>query len=852
MARNRNRNRSLGSSQLFERAQRELAKGNAKTALKDAEACFRQDACQEHRHLLEQVYVGRVEQLHRQGLPAEALAVLRKLIDFKPSDPDILGRIPRLQLVVGDRGVDAASLLEQDPGLLVSLADQAVLDPRSPAPHHGGVAAHVEQIRKAFAAVERGDDDAAAEALRSVPHNSPLRDWNLFVRGLSPFYLKEIERAEANWARLDMERPAFRIAQTLLAAVGRVRPTDAKVDVTECLAFLHARLQTDPAAGPLKNLAQYWREGDWQSFFREFRAFRQRFAKICPSLLAKIVELVWRRAAHEGDSSILERLAAISPPPPLDPRWNRAWALGAEGACDVRPSALEEGWLAYIEDLSTAACLRDEERSIAVGLVHHRLATTLLRLAAIADKPRRFPWDVRDPGEGDKLRANATRHLRRAVESCPRLTKAYWDLARLHEEQDEPEKSASVLRRLIGVVQDDFDAHLWLANYYLGRTEPGESEPHVDEALRLRPRDPQCSTLRRNQQIAAIRSLAVRRKFEEARRQIDEAVHVMGEGDAEPFAIDVMRAALELKAKNRDASEQHLASALQTAGEPAAVWLAMSATAAEFRVPRNVAKEYETRLEAALRARPTSRTAGLLARLLDTLKTAKRNYTGRATQERIALKYLDRARRIEWAEADLLAVCRFLKHFAKYAPLRALLVAAGLKKFPANGCLCYWAAMDELAKGRRRCCFNRVIRQLRQAIELLQTSDSVNDRSLIQLAKEALSTAYENRQRQEPWREFISYDEDDCDEHDDDEDDEDDDYEDDDDEDDDDEYDEMGFRSNKPGSHEEQLDLFGDGGIASSEIRAFFADQMKDAPPDVVEAFERLYKEYNRKTASSR
>ncbi len=829
MAKNRNRTRSLGSSQLFERAQRELAKGNAKTALKDAEACFRQDARQEHRLLLERVYVGRVEQLQRQRLTAEARAVLRKLIDLKPADPEILNCIPRLQVVVGDCKGDAATVLEREPGLLVSLADQAVLDPRSPAPHHREVAAHVEHIREAFAAVERGDDNAAAKALHSVPHSSPLGDWKLFVRGLSLFYLNEIERAEANWARLDSERPACRIAQTLLVADGRLRSTDAKVDVAQSLALLQSRIQANPAAGSLKDLAQHWREGDWHSFFREYRVFRQRFTKSCPTLVAKIVDMVWKRAIHDGDSDILERLTAIGPPPALDPRWNLAWVLGAEEASDVPCRNLEKGWLCYIEDLSTVSCLRDEERSIAVGLVHHRLAKTLLRFAAIVEKPCRYPWESRDPLESNDFREKAARHLRRAVESCPRLTNAYWDLAHLHEEQDESGKSVAVLRRLVGVAPDDFDAHLWLANYHLGRTEPAESEPHVDAALRLRPRDPQCAALRWNQRVAGIRSLAARRKFEEARRQIDEAAQVMRQDDAEPFVIDVMRAAIELKAKNHDASERHLEAALQTAGEPAAVWLAMSAAAAEFRVVRNVVRDFEARLKAALATRPTSRAAGLLAKLLFAQKTSKRNYTGRATQERLALNYLERARRVAWAEADLQMVCQVLELFPKYTHLKVSLVVGGLKEFPANAHFRYWRATDELAKGPRQCDYNLAIEQLRQAIDLARASGDANDRNLIHPAERALSTAYELHQRREPWRESYDYDGD-----------YEDDYEDD--------HGDCCIDSNSRAELLDLLDDIGDSGSLETVLRQL----VNHVPPDVLESIRQIYEAMHPDMAKSR
>ncbi len=833
MAKNRNRGKSRGGANLFERAQRELAKGNAKTAVKDAEACFRQDPRPEHRLLLERAYLGRVEQLQRLRLTAEARAALQKLLDLKPTDPEILQRIPRLQVVVGDSRADAAAVLEQEPGLLITLADQAVLDPRSPVPPHGGVAGHVERIREALAAVERGDDAAAAEALRDLPRSSPLGDWKLFIRGLSAFYQADAERTGANWQRLSPDRPAFRIAQTLLAASGQIRPDEANVDVRDSLGQLEARLQSDPAATPLKDLAEHWRKGDWTAFFREYRRFRQRFAKSHAPLLAKIVDLVWKRAVRDGEQFMLERLTAIGPPPSLDPQWQRAWALGSELNTPCFTPELERDWQQYLDSLETISDLREEDRAIAAGLVHHRLAVAMLDFAEQVDRMSRFPWADFDVDDGEKLRMKAARRLRQAIECCPRLKVAYRDLADLHEEQDEPKKSAAVLRRLLAVDPDDFDAHVWLANYHLSMNEPAESAPHVEAAERLRPRDRQCSELRWNQRLASIRALVMRRRLEEARQQIEEAAPALAEGPDEPFVLDVMRAAIEWKSKHQEAAERHLEAALALAGEPAAVWMAMSGAAAEYRLPRPVKKEFDDRFKAAVGARPTSRTAGLLARRVRALKAGKRNYTGRATQERLILKYLERSRRIAWQESDLQAVCAMLESLPKCDALMRSLVAVGVRRFPNNPRFQYWGGNVELSYGPYRCNYDTAIQFYRRALELARGSDQPDDREIVPLAEQALSATYEFRERHKMMGmggRVDHYDEDDYDDEDDEED-----YEDD-------ACDAEDYAvDHGPAPRDRQMDLFGDDGRSGEpapDIEKVLDEIREHLPPEVLETIQ--------------
>lgn len=823
MAKNRNRGKSRGGAQLFERAQRELAKGNVKTAVKDAEACFRQDPRPEHRLLLERAYLGRVEHLHRLRLTAEARAALQKLLDLKPTDPDILHRIPRLQVVVGDTRADAAAVLEQEPGLLIALADQAVLDPRSTAPPNGGVAGHVKRIREALAAVERGDDATAADALRDLPRSSPLVDWKLFVRGLSAFYQGDAERTDANWHRLAPDRPAFRIAQTLLVAAGQIRLDEAKIDVSESVRQFEARIQADPAAAPLKELAEHWRKGDWPAFLHEYRRFRQRFAKTHAPLLARIVDLVWKRAVREDEGRLLERLMAIGPAPPLDPQWQRAWALGCESSEPCFTPRQEIAWQRYLGSLATNADLREEDRAIAAALVHYRLAGAKLRFAEQVQRMSRFGWAEFDSEDAEQFRVEAARRLRQAIESYPGLKVAYRDLAELHEEQEEPKKSAAVLRRLLAIDPDDFDAHVWLANYHLNRNKPAESAPHVEAAERLRPRDRQCSLLRWNQHLAHIRDLAMRRRLDEAKAQVERAAPLLEQGREEPYVLDVMRAALQWKAKDPAAAQRSLEAALEKAGAPAAVWMAMSGAAAEYRLPRAVKKDFDDRFKAAVQERPTSRTAGLLARRLLALKASRRNYTGRATQERLILKCLGRARRVQWTEADLEAACRLLAQFPNDDASFCVLVSIGVKRFPDNAHFHYWRGNDELGHGAYRSDYALAVRHLRRALELARASDRPDDRDLIPLAERALSAAYDAQRRHElagiSWLE----------------DEDDDDYEDD--------YDDEEFDGGKTDSRQRdrQMDMFDEEDEDGEPIdpKKLLDELRRLIPPEVIEALER-------------
>jgi hypothetical protein len=157
-----------------ERARRQLEKGYAKAALKEAKVCFRADPSDDNRLLLEEAFVGRVEQLHRLTQTRDSKVVLAELLKLKPITPQVIQKIPRLRVILGDSTADAKSLLDSDPSLLIEMVDQAVLDPRAVAPDHGDIKSQVIAVREALAAVERGEDEEAAERLTIIPRNSPL------------------------------------------------------------------------------------------------------------------------------------------------------------------------------------------------------------------------------------------------------------------------------------------------------------------------------------------------------------------------------------------------------------------------------------------------------------------------------------------------------------------------------------------------------------------------------------------------------------------------------------------------------------------------------------------------------
>lgn len=741
---------SAAPGDLLAHAQRLLSRGDAKSALKQARVLYRTQASADHRQFLERTYVARVEQLHRTRQIPEAQAVLAQLLQLPPTLPEVRDQLPKLKALVGMPGADAAAALSGDPDLLTKLADDAVLDERCTPPE--ALKDQVSRVRNAFLAVERGDDASAANLLKEIPRSSPLGEWKLLVRGLSAFYQADQERAWENWRRLDPNRPPHLIGKTLMAAAGELPKAESDPRVATGLRRLEAGLPKAPALGVLKRIASAWARGKWTEFAAGLNQLRARFAESHSAEIETIVDLAWKRAAREGNRRLLKQLVSTGCASALDPHWNRAWAVLEENAEYRDIGTADKCWTAYANDVLQLTQFSEEERSLASGLVCAHQATLFLEYARECQQDAFFfdPRDEEDRKEAEWARKQAVRLLKESIRRSPSLVTAYQALAALHEQSERPDEAAATFRDLLRPEPHDYTAHTWLAHYHLGRDEPEQAEPHVTAAIRLKPRDPASETLRWNLQVTSIRCLALKRRFAEAREAWERACQVKG-SRVEPYTLETLRAGIEFRAKDREAAERFLNAALARVEQPTAVWLQMSGTAARFKLPRELKKEFDARYSEGIQQRPDSATLGRIARFLHGYKVSQTNYTGRATHERLFLNSLQRgADKVRWAAEDLRDVCRFLEEFSNQWALWNRLVNVGLKQSPYDPFFNFWTARSEFERGPFACDIEKAAAHVRRALKSAEAGRSPEERELAEQARQMSSLIEDAQERMRP------------------------------------------------------------------------------------------------------
>ena len=756
----RKQGRQPESAQLTcERSRRELNKGNARQALKDARVLFRRDPGIAHRELLEDAYLARAEQLQRGGLLDEARAIYRELTSLGVQSHERQAKLATLQVRLGIpmAGSDANSLLASaDPALLGTLADQAVRHPRQVPSTYADLKREADAVRQALQAIEQGEDAEATRLLQEIPRKSVFADWRLFARGLSAHYLADLPRRDTNWERLDPQRAPFRIAQALLRAHGVQPPPTGDDRASDDLPRPPQTVLQDPLVRQLRSLGESLSSHRWNQLLRGFLKFRMRYANSHGELIAKTTDILWRHLARQGYGRKLAELASFAPAPALDPHWNRARALCAEQDDDQDLGKVEQYWQAYRQDLEQVAGLRADERQIALGLVDLRLGRAFVESANWAemnDEEDDEDLACEDSPLDDEvivLRKRALHYLHSSRQTAPCLLASHQELAKLYLMADQPAKACQAYQTLLRHFPNDYPTLTWLAEHYLEQDRPADAACYVQQAARLRPRDVVTLRLEWNQRLATVRLCVRKRMFEAARRELELAA-ANPPPDAEPLWLDTIRATIEFKAQNQPAAQQYLDRARQQLPDATALWMLMRAQAARYGLSRELKNDFSARLKVAIEQPCSSQSAGHMAKFLATFLQQGTKYSGFVTHQRQLRSYLQRCQSVTWQRSDLRHVCDYLARDTRWhhgvPPLLRQLADQGCREFPQEPHFPYFAAVWEMSRGPFGCDMPRATQKFEEALRLTQGADTPLPERFVELAKSSLTMLHDLKQR---------------------------------------------------------------------------------------------------------
>lgn len=680
--------------------ERLLEKGRVKDAFKQAKLCFRDDAGPENRQLLERIYLLRVKDLIRGGMPAAAAEVARHFIEFGIHDAALQGELVALLPHVGmlDEARRLAATLavpEAEAAFSVAVADRAVRHPEQVPNSMADVRRGAERIREALKAVERQEDDRAAELLKDIPRNSPWADWRLLVRGLAAFWREDRQTALANFDRLDPQRPAHRIAAALRAtwpdapaANGwnglsgvSLLPLERAVFGMPVLSQLGSLRRLVDKTNPKRDMKQAIHVLALlnETLRRTDQALSQRLTEI---LMPLAIEEATDES-YEAGQALLNSFTKAAAPLAIDPNWHRLWALCWEQV-DDRPQA-RQFWKKYAADLTSAGLAEGDRRSAAALAWWHVGMTS----ASLVPGPRTTSK------EAQTLRDEAIEALEKSLTLDPARRETHESLISLYEEWEKKRQAADARRRLLEKWPDDVDVMRELAHDSMSLDEPERALELARRARELKPLDTALVDLEHWAWLGVARRQTVAGRFDDARASFARA-ESLRPGDAGDYAVLGRRALLAFKSGDEAEAEALIERAKATLREPAPLWLSLAAEAARYKVPAAKRDAFDYELRAALKKKKNGETAGKLAALMSAYQQVGVQYFGKDEHLRLVLGYLRGTSRTNYSEEDLLAVCGLLQPLRDERKLYQQMVRLGLKKFPRCPVFHVWSVEDDL------------------------------------------------------------------------------------------------------------------------------------------------------------
>lgn len=736
------------SGGLRHEVERLIAKDRLKDAVKQAKLCYREESTPEHHRLLERAYLLRADQLRRNAMPTAAQEVAQHLLDFGITDPALVEEAARLFLALGllqgalalQGRLDSPEARER---LALQAADLAVLHPERALQSPPEVRQGAQPVRAALEALQAGDEAKALDALRDVARSSPFSDWKLFVRGLAAFSRREAEEVRANWDRLDPRRAASRIARSLLALNGLAPDGPSQAGIK--LDALERRVLGVPVLDPLEQLRALVAQDRWDEAVRQIGTLRFLLQRIDPKLAERLTRVLYGpliRAASQLDyrqaKNLVKEFTYVAEPLPIDPRWNRLWALlweGPQGGLDEA----EGYWRKYLKDLENLPSLAPEERTLAQALVWKHLGKQFVDDVEVRAESSFGPFGPRPSDREVKdARHQAVACLEESLRLAPTHRDTYHALLDAYQEWDQPEPAAAVARRLLEKFPDDFETLMFLSEHHFRRDDPVPALEYAQRARALKPLDPAAAQHEWAVHVLMSRHLAFQGCWDEGRAEFAAAERAWPEWN-QTFHFLARQAVFELKAGQADRAETLIAEAQEHLAEPTPLWLALLIEAIRYKLPKADRERFEARWTSALTKRRRTETAGALANLMTLFVKGDFDYPGRAEHLKQVADYLRRTTRLKYGPDDLGRVCLFLSLIPKERALSETMVKRGLKLFPESPVFLMLAGSMELEKGPFAGNLTLARKHFEKALERVQASSDPNDAKLLPQIQESLS-----------------------------------------------------------------------------------------------------------------
>jgi tetratricopeptide (TPR) repeat protein len=733
------------------RAERAIGEARYQHAVELGKQLHKEDPSPTHRDLLFRAYLGRAQQLRKQGNTHDAQSVLIQAAQLTGNDPARLASVAE-ELALCGASRQALELLQRIPDssvqsrVLAQAVDSAFL--------HGSagwrqlpeeLAGTFDQVMQAVAQLEAGEDDRARETLQGIglrapgvvapsgdrattsgdrataedgveqrPATSPFLEWKVFLRGLLAFYHDQDERAVENWQRLDPGRLPARLAAPLRFQIDPAYRQAQPPAVQAALQKQADRLQASGLVIPLRTLQAALADADQlASAFRLAEGLVQALRQQFPRLVPRLAACFYWAVINSGQPEDVRRYERVFGTPADDPGLDRLRALLFEHLGEMAKAHQHWQKLETSVARNPAAWPPVVARSPDHATTGHH-ATTADRARALiwcrmgrnaasipnVDKIPDLPPFLRDhPDRPRPLKPSAPECFQRSLELAPDLLAAHEELLHYYKEENDIASAEQAARRLLERFPEHAPSLEELAEIRSHQGDSAESLSLFQRALRVNPLDRSLRGKVGTAHLLNARSHAEAGRFTEARAEYQRALSYR-EGKDESFVL-CKWAACEFKAGDSARAEELLQKALADSGSRLAIAFSMLIETIRLKLPPRLKNRFNAEFKAGLTEPPTAMVAVALAATAAVHQQAGIQYRGQKTHEKQVLAYLEKTAKLDFSEeqleriADSLLGLKALKVLRKYT-------SRGRRQFSRNPLFDFLEAESYFAQGPYR------------------------------------------------------------------------------------------------------------------------------------------------------
>jgi tetratricopeptide (TPR) repeat protein len=693
----------LTPAMLASRVERAVHEGRYQQALDLGKQLYKQDPSPPHRDLLRKVYLGRAEQLRKQGHTRDARTVLDSAVRLADgSDPVWLERLAEEIARCGDIA-GAFALLGQIPGftgsprILAQAADWAILNPaptRTQLPEP--LQPQLDLVLTAFQQTEAGQDEAARTALQAIGLQSPFLEWKVMLRGLTAYYQKDDVRALENWHRLDAERLPARLVAPLRFALDSAYRQAQSPDAQAALQKQGDRLQASGLVQPLRNLqAALANSEQLPRAFRMAEDLLSLLRQQVPQVIPRLAACFFWTIISSGEPEDVHRYQRVFGTPADDPHLARLRALLYEHAFDL--DRAHTAWQELEKAVAAHPASWPSDQATRVrALIWCHLGRNAEKVPD-QDKIDMLPPFLRDhPQRPRPLSPSAEKCFQRSLELAPDQLETHVALFQYYRSQKKNKQAEKAARELLRHFPEHVPTLEALGTLRIENGAYVEGLELLQKALRGNPLDRGLRSQVGTAHLFNARSQAEAGQFDQARAEYQAALAYWDQKDRS--SVYCKWAACEFKA-GQDARAEELVQQAQTeAGSDVAVAFGMLIEAIRLKLRPALKTRFNKAFTGGLAEPPTSRAAASLAEIARAHHVAGFTYHGQKTHEKKVLAYVEKASKADFTEDQLETLCRALLSL-EAARLISRFTALGKRQFPCNPYFYFLEAESYFAKG---------------------------------------------------------------------------------------------------------------------------------------------------------